>query len=270
MGPNFHFVDLHTNFPSNGLSTDGLHPQEAGYDWMASQWFAAIQAALQPLANTDTATTNANTPVTIPVLANDTDPGGFLPLTVSALGTPAHGTVVVNGDNTVTYTPATSYTGGDSFSYTAMDGRGLTASATVNVTISAAQGYSAWATAHNLTGNNALDSASPAKDGIANLIKYALGLDPNKMVWQITDGITPGLPWVFVEGTNECMIYQKDTSKTDLTYTSQAATDLTTWSTSGITETVQSTSGNIQTIKAVIAMGTNTKKFMRLHVTRQP
>ena len=56
MGSNFHFVDLHTNFPSNGLSSDNTHPVEVGYDWMASQWLAAIQSALQPVANTDTAT----------------------------------------------------------------------------------------------------------------------------------------------------------------------------------------------------------------------
>jgi hypothetical protein len=269
MGSNFHFVDLHTNFPSNGLSSDNTHPVEVGYDWMAGQWLAAIQSALQPTANTDTATTPANTPVTISVLSNDTDPSSFLPLTVTAVSTAVHGTVVLNGNNTATYTPASNYTGSDSFTYTVADARGLTASGTVNVTVSAAaQGYSAWAATNNLTGANANVSASPAKDGITNLVKYALGLNPNQMVWQMTTGTTPGLPWVFLEGTNECMIYQKDTTKTDITYASQNSADLSNWSTTGITETVQGTSGNIQTIKAVVAMGTDKKKFLRLQVTK--
>ena len=37
---------------------------------------------------------------------------------------PAHGTVVANGDGTLTYTPAANYNGSDSFTYTANDGHG--------------------------------------------------------------------------------------------------------------------------------------------------
>ena len=40
--------------------------------------------------------------------------------------TPAHGTVVVNADGTVTYTPAANYNGADSFTYTIGDGHGGT------------------------------------------------------------------------------------------------------------------------------------------------
>ena len=38
-------VDLNTDFPSNGLSGDGLHPNATGYNWMAGQWYNAILAA---------------------------------------------------------------------------------------------------------------------------------------------------------------------------------------------------------------------------------
>jgi hypothetical protein len=87
-----------------------------------------------PTANNDSATTIKNTPVKIAVLANDTDPDGD-PLIVTAVTAPAHGSAVINGDNTVTYTPSTGYLGGDSFRYTVSDGRGGTAMATVNVTV---------------------------------------------------------------------------------------------------------------------------------------
>ena len=71
--------------------------------------------------------------VTVNVLAGDTDPNGF-PLTVTALGTPAYGTAVINGDNSVTYTPASGTTATvDSFTYTISDGDGGTSSATVSV-----------------------------------------------------------------------------------------------------------------------------------------
>ena len=45
-----------------------------------------------------------NTPVTVNVLANDSDPDGD-PLTVTGAAAPAHGTAVVNANNTITYTP---------------------------------------------------------------------------------------------------------------------------------------------------------------------
>ena len=50
------------------------------------------------------------------VLANDSDPDND-PLTVTGTSTPAHGTAVVNANNTVTYTPAAGYSGPDSFTY---------------------------------------------------------------------------------------------------------------------------------------------------------
>jgi hypothetical protein len=94
-----------------------------------------VQAPGAPSANNDTATTAYNTPVTINVLSNDTDPNGFA-LTVASVTTPSHGSAQVS-NNSVVYTPvATFYGGADSFSYTVSDGHGGTASATVNVTVS--------------------------------------------------------------------------------------------------------------------------------------
>jgi hypothetical protein len=87
-----------------------------------------------PDARDDAATTVVNTPVTIPVLANDVDPDGD-PLTVTAVTTPANGAVVINADNTVTYTPNLGFTGTDTFTYTISDPGGLMDTATVTVTV---------------------------------------------------------------------------------------------------------------------------------------
>jgi hypothetical protein len=83
-----------------------------------------------PQANPDSASTPFNTPVTINVLANDIDLDD--PLTVIAAGGASNGNVVINADNTVTYTPNTGFTGGDSFSYTISDGEATSAT---NVTV---------------------------------------------------------------------------------------------------------------------------------------
>ena len=82
----------------------------------------------------DTAATTRNLPVTVPVLANDTNPDN-LALTVAIGTAPAHGTAVANPDGTVSYTPAAGFVGADTFTYTAMDPFGRTGTATVTVTV---------------------------------------------------------------------------------------------------------------------------------------
>jgi hypothetical protein len=88
-----------------------------------------------PVAGTDGAATNEDTPVTIAVLANDTDVDGGA-LSVTAVTQGGNGAVTSNG-TTVTYTPAANFNGGDSFTYTVSDGNGGTAMASVIVSIAA-------------------------------------------------------------------------------------------------------------------------------------
>ena len=45
------------------------------------------------------------------------------------------GTVTINGDGTLSYTPTANFNGTDTFSYTISDGNGGTATATVTVTV---------------------------------------------------------------------------------------------------------------------------------------
>ena len=87
-----------------------------------------------PVAVNDAASTDNVTPVSVNVLGNDSDIDGDA-LTVTAASTPANGTVVINADNTVTYTAAANFSGTDSFAYTISDGNGGTASATATVTV---------------------------------------------------------------------------------------------------------------------------------------
>jgi outer membrane protein OmpA-like peptidoglycan-associated protein len=87
-----------------------------------------------PVAVDDNAVTNVNTPVTIDVLANDSDPDGDT-LTVADVSQPANGSVVINNGNDVTYTPNPGFIGTDTFMYTAADGNGGTDTATVTVRI---------------------------------------------------------------------------------------------------------------------------------------
>jgi hypothetical protein len=84
-----------------------------------------------PVALDDTATTAEDTAVTISVLVNDTDADGDT-LSVGAVTDGTFGSVIVNGDGTVTYTPDADFFGTDSFTYTASDGLGGSDTATVD------------------------------------------------------------------------------------------------------------------------------------------
>lgn len=95
-----------------------------------------------PVAMADAATTAEDTPVTVAVLANDTDPDGD-PLTVSAVSPAGHGAVSTDG-STVAYTPWLNFQGSDSFAYTVSDGQGGTATATVTVTVTAPEFVMIW------------------------------------------------------------------------------------------------------------------------------
>jgi hypothetical protein len=79
-----------------------------------------------PVANDDAVQTAYETPVTIDVLANDSDIDGD-PLTVGSVTGPGHGNASISTAQTVEYEPETGFSGSDSFTYVADDGQGGTA-----------------------------------------------------------------------------------------------------------------------------------------------
>jgi hypothetical protein len=90
-----------------------------------------------PVATDDIDQTVIGVPITIDVLVNDSDPDNDF-LTITEVTQGAHGNVVIF-NNTVTYTPDSSFEGEDSFSYTVSDGFGGYATATVFLTVGQAQ-----------------------------------------------------------------------------------------------------------------------------------
>ena len=88
-----------------------------------------------------------DTSATIDVLANDSDPEHG-DLTVTSLTQPARGSVTLEQDGTIRYTPRADYHGADSFTYRARDPGGLTSGvATVALTIAAVNDAPAFASA---------------------------------------------------------------------------------------------------------------------------
>ncbi|MCP5058863.1 MAG: tandem-95 repeat protein, partial [bacterium] len=90
-----------------------------------------------PTAANDSASVNEGASVVIDLSGNDTDPDNALDLSsIVITSAPANGTLVNNGDGTLTYTHDGSETVGDSFSYTIDDVSGATSNvAAVTLTV---------------------------------------------------------------------------------------------------------------------------------------
>ncbi|QBF26657.1 hypothetical protein EXN22_13485 [Pseudomonas tructae] len=103
---------------------------------------APVEAANRPpVAQADSGSTSFGVPLSLSLLANDSDPDGDVPLSISDLTQPAsgQGTVALNGSVAVTYTPPAVVNAPlvATFSYRAQDSKGLK-SALTTVTVNVA------------------------------------------------------------------------------------------------------------------------------------
>jgi membrane-bound inhibitor of C-type lysozyme len=100
-------------------------------------------------------------------------------------------------------------------------------------------------------------------DGLTNLTKYALGLEPKQ-------NITSGLPELAIVGGNYTYTYSRPSTITDVTYSVEACTDLVTWATTGVTQELVLSSGGIDTWRGRYTVGAESKVFFRLKVILSP
>lgn len=99
---------------------------------VTDQDFGLQDIIAAPSLVNDSGRTESGVPITAAPMANDTvDPSA----TITAVGPASNGSVVNNGDDTVTYTPAGDFVGQDSFTYTVTDKARQSATATVTITV---------------------------------------------------------------------------------------------------------------------------------------
>jgi hypothetical protein len=113
--------------PSSGAS-------EGAFELSVTPTGGSTPTSAQP----DSGTTDANTPVTIDVLSNDSPPSGgsLLPSTVTVTSAASNGSTSVDPINgMITYTPNLDYSGGDAFTYEVFDDQGGSDTAVVTITI---------------------------------------------------------------------------------------------------------------------------------------
>jgi len=103
-------------------------------------------------------------------------------------------------------------------------------------------------------------SASPAGDGVPNLLKYAFGLDPN--VAKTGDLTVMGL-----DANLLTLTYTKILAATDLDYTVEWSTDLAIWSSVGVDESILSGDSTSQQILAAVPRSSAAMKFIRIRIS---
>nr|WP_281253135.1 Ig-like domain-containing protein [Rubricoccus marinus] len=133
---NFNGEDTFTYTVDDGDGSVGSLSAAARAEDTASVTVAIRSVNDAPLAVDDAVSTGEGAPVTVAVLANDTDIDGD-PLEIIAAGGASFGAVAVaSGGSSVTYTPNVGFTGQDSFLYTVSDGNGGSAQARVIIAVS--------------------------------------------------------------------------------------------------------------------------------------
>ena len=138
-----------------------------------------------PTANDDTFIAQEATPLTLNILSNDSDIDGTIdPTTLTISANPNNGSIFVNTDGTIIYTPNHNFIGTDSFTYTVLDDSGETSNrATVTIAV------------NNVlpTINNVLVSAGIIEGNKATFTAIATDPGSNELTytWNFGDGTSP-------------------------------------------------------------------------------
>ena len=151
-----------------------------------------------PLARPDSATLDEDGSVLIDVLGNDADPENG-PLSFVEVGTPTHGRVLVEAGK-LRYTPDADWHGSDRFQYTVADALGATASAVVELTVTAVNDAPTLAPIADAQVNEgevfSLNAVGQDADG--DVLGYALDAAP---AGASIDPATGAIRWTAIDGT---------------------------------------------------------------------
>jgi hypothetical protein len=209
----------------------------------------------------------AGSPMSASLVADAADWEGDA-LSYAKTSGPAWLTVASNG--TVSGTPPTSAQGTNSFVVSVTDGSGGTDSTTLQINVFAAP-FELWKQ-ENFTpaqlaqpgGAGELDD--PDRDGIPNLLEYALGMDPNQ-------ASSSGLPVCAVSGDYLTLSFNRQKYADDITYGVEAVGNLNSswveiWNSISIPYGGGSNPSQLVIVQDTVPVSDAPKRFMRLKVIK--
>jgi uncharacterized protein YfiM (DUF2279 family) len=134
-----------------------------------------------------------------------------------------------------------------------------------------ATGYQSWLLANGLpmdASGNGSATATPASDGLPNLIKYALGLPPgvNGHGGRLSSGQVTDTGNDYLSFAYTC----PEPASAGITYTVESSANLASWTAAGLVQMSSTVHGNLRTItvRDGTPMAGNSKRFMRLRITQ--
>ena len=204
---------------------------------------------------------NINTALALNATATDDGKPSPLTLAWSLLSGPSP---VTFGNAASAATTATfAQPGAYALRLTASDGA-ITTFAGTAATITVPPGIATWRYTYFGTadaGGNRADTANPAGDGFANLLKYALNLNPNISYTATSAGITYQVP-----AAGGYMSYTFNGTAGDVTYIVEATSDLAVGTWTPLYTHTGSVPGTV-TVQDTQRVSTANLRFMRLRVT---
>lgn len=135
-----------------------------------------------------------------------------------------------------------------------------------NATLTVLTGFAGWQTNNFSPSELASPSVSGPNavygvDGLSNLVKYGLGLNPKQTA-------TTGLPEAAADATHWTYTYTRPADRTDVEFDVERSSDLVTWTTEGVTHSMINDGGGNETWRATYPIASASQNFFRLVVTR--
>ncbi|MDP1579303.1 MAG: carboxypeptidase-like regulatory domain-containing protein [Candidatus Didemnitutus sp.] len=223
----------------------------------ASETSQAAALTVNPLTQTITFPTLANVAYSTTPVSLQASASSGLTVSYSIVSGPA----TLTGGNTLTLTGTGSVTVRAS-----QPGDLIYAAAThVDRTFTASANFQSWLlerfdASQRADAQQTGPHADFDRDGLSNLVEYALGRDP-----RLADA-TPALD-VTATGNDWTATYQRPSDRSELTYAVEISTDLSTWVTTGVTHE-RTASGATETWQARYPLASGTRVFIRLSVTQ--
>lgn len=216
--PSHGMVDLQTSGDAVYTPAAGFHGDDT-FSYQVADNQGALSNTAQvliqvvrvnqvPVAQDDSQSVVAGVASNIDVLANDSDSDGSV-VSAQLQQMPAHGSAVVQGDGSITYTALADYQGSDSFTYVAVDDEGgLSTPATVNLTVTPANAAPliSGTPASSVQQGASYRFAPTASDADGDSLTFSIQNKPAWASFDVATGVLAGTPGNANVGTSSNIV----------------------------------------------------------------